>query len=510
MTKRCKVDFAAKVVPVKPINDEFTLCKCYVMALNKNRNLSYIGQDAADAALPTLFNIPVIGHLYVDEQGQYHMGGHDMIITKGDDGEYKFQSVCVPYGVVPQQEGVHYEDIEEPNGDVHTYLVADVILWTGRFPELYEAVYNDKTYFGQSMEINITDYEPLEEDKNYTNILGYSYSALCLLGKSDNPDFHTEPCFPLSRVDAYEFSAGDEQFVALMAQLKEELAFCFDDTGKKGGEGMNENETVVVDEAVPNEVADGAENEVEVPTEDFSADEESMAEDGAQEEDADNGEPAEFSDEPDSAPDAPAAFSTTYKEKRTSIMNALPNYHEVDDDGNVIREVYFWLCDFDDVYAFVERNEYVRDTGCTETKGRFSYTFDDDTKVTTINGDMEEMFVRWITADELDQLEAQRTEYESLVQYKEERMRADHEAAIDAASTEFNDLAGNEEFENVMNNKYSYNTVDAFKDACYLIRGKFSAPQKPNKRTMDIPVPVCNTVERDIYESFFAKYGNKK
>ena len=38
MTKRYTVEFNAKVTPVKPLNDEFTLCKCYVMALDKNRN----------------------------------------------------------------------------------------------------------------------------------------------------------------------------------------------------------------------------------------------------------------------------------------------------------------------------------------------------------------------------------------------------------------------------------------------------------------------------------------
>ena len=145
MAKRYTVEFNAKVTPVKPLNDEFTLCKCYVMALNKNRNLSFISKDAADAALPTLFNIPVIGHLYVDDEGKYHMGGHDMTIVQNADGQFEFKSICVPYGVVPQQDNIHYEDIQEPNGDIHTYIVSDVILWTGRFPELHEAVYSEET-----------------------------------------------------------------------------------------------------------------------------------------------------------------------------------------------------------------------------------------------------------------------------------------------------------------------------------------------------------------------------
>ena len=64
--------------------------------------------------------------------------------------------------------------------------------------------------------------EELEEDKNYLNITDYTYSALCLLGKSDDPEYHTEPCFPMSRVDPYKFSM-DDKFEMLMNELKDGL-----------------------------------------------------------------------------------------------------------------------------------------------------------------------------------------------------------------------------------------------------------------------------------------------
>lgn len=486
MTKRYTVEFNAKVTPVKPLNDEFTLCKCYVMALDKNRNLSFIGKDAADAALPTLFNIPVIGHLYVDDEGKYHMGGHDMTIVQNSDGQYEFKSICVPYGVVPQQDGIHYEDIQEPNGDTHTYLVADIILWTGRFPELHEAVYNEKTYFGQSMEINVYNYAPLDEDKNYTNILEYTYSALCLLGKSDNPDFHKEPCFPMARVDAYEFSIEDEKFVELMAQLKSELAFCFGggDTGKKGGKSMNENETVVIEQVKTTENFEETAGTTKTVNENF---EETHTD----------------------AVEQPLTFSSTYKEKREAIDNALPHIYEADNDG-VVHDVYFWICDFDDTYVFVEKCEYKRESGYTEVKGRYAYTFNEADKTATISGDFEKMFVKWLTKDELDQLEAQRAQYEELVAYKAARVQAEHEAEIDAAISEFSDLEGNEEFATVVANKYSYESVDALRDACYIVRGKFSKPAPQRKSTGDVSVPVGTHIEPDVYEGFFARYGKRK
>lgn len=510
MTKRYTVEFNAKVTPVKPLNDEFTLCKCYVMALDKNRNLSFIGQDAADAALPTLFNIPVIGHLYVDDEGKYHMGGHDMTIVQNSDGQYEFKSICVPYGVVPQQDGIHYEDIQEPNGDTHTYLVADVILWTGRFPELHEAVYNEETYFGQSMEINVHNYAPLDEDKNYTNILEYTYSALCLLGKSDNPDFHTEPCFPMARVDVHEFSIEDEKFVELMAQLKSELAFCFGDTGKKGGESMNENKTVVTEqvETTENFEETTVTTETVVETPEVVEEVTETAEHSA-DESTEGSENENFEETHTDAVEQPQTFSSTYREKREAIDNALPHIHETDDDG-VVHDVYFWICDFDDTHVFVEKCEYKRESGYTEVKGRYAYTFNDADKTATIIGDFEEMFIKWLTKDELDQLEAQRAQYEELVAYKAARVQAEHEAEIDAAIGEFSDLEGNEEFANVVANKYSYESVDTLRDACYIIRGKFSKPAPQRKPAGDTSVPVGEHVEPTVYESFFARYGKRK
>ena len=209
------------------------------------------------------------------------------------------------------------------------------------------------------------------------------------------------------------------------------------------------------------------------------------------------------------AVEQPLTFSSTYKEKREAIDNALPHIHEADNDG-VVHDVYFWICDFDDTYVFVEKCEYKRESGYTEVKGRYAYTFNEADKTATISGDFEEMFVKWLTKDELDQLEAQRAQYEELVAYKAARVQAEHEAEIDAAIGEFSDLEGNEEFATVVANKYSYESVDALRDACYIVRGKSSKPAPQRKSTGDVSVPVGTHIEPDVYEGFFARYGKRK
>lgn len=237
MKQTNKVMFNAKIVPVKPLNEEFTLCKCYVLALGKNRNRSYIGEQAVQDALPTIYNIPVVGHLYVDDNGEYHMGGHDMVLTRDENNKLMFKSICIPVGTVPYQEDIHYEEIIDSKGNKSLYQVADVILWTGRCPDLYKAIYNDEVWFGQSMEINVKESKSFAEDGNYEEITKFSYSALCLLGKSDDKDFHVEPCFPDARVEPYQFSIDNDEFINLMNEFKSKLTDCFQAIKtNKGGE----------------------------------------------------------------------------------------------------------------------------------------------------------------------------------------------------------------------------------------------------------------------------------
>lgn len=529
--ERKTIFFNAKVHPVKPINQEFTLCKVYICALDKNRNMSYIGKDAAEAALPTLYNCPVIGHIYEDENGEYHMGGHDMTIEV-DDGGIRFKSLCVPYGVIPQQDDIHYEDVQEANGETVTYIVGDAILWTGRFPELKEVVYSEDCWFGQSMEISVEDHCPLSEDKQYTNILKYTYSALCLLGKSDNPEHHTEPCFRSSRVEPYEFALSNVQFVELMAQFKSELASCFAHAEvEKGGETMNENEamTVVEETVVEAEIVDApAEATIEVATGgvEFSEDDteapDATAESGTEnpvtehpeveaEEVVVSEDTFDISEE-GATPDAePEQFASTYEEKRQAISNALPRFNEADEDGHAVRELWYWLCDFDDSFAYVEENEWKKDSGHDCRKGRFAYVYNEETREVAIDGSFEKMIVKWLTEQEVEAIESQRTQYEELVEYKNRREQKDREAVMDAAIAEFSYMSENEEYQTVYDNRYSFESVKALKDACYIIKGKYSIiPPQQRKFAAEPSVPISGfSTPESPRDKMHAEYGNK-
>lgn len=270
--KHTSLKFKAKVTPIEKINDEFTLCKCYVQGIGKNRNFSYMSKENIQRCLPTLSYAPVVGHLIdkLDEDGnptgEKYMGGHDYYI----DDDWNLKSACVPYGVV-KADSFDFETVKEYEDEIETeYLTAEVVLWTGRYPELMEAIYSDDFYFNQSMEINVSEFRPYEEDSNYTELTDFTYSALCLLGKADDktsPE-HTEPCFVESKVIPVQYSLEKEEFSKVMGELKNELAFYFNKDNTDGKEDeVVENEKEEVVETVEEVNEESTEEVIENTTE---------------------------------------------------------------------------------------------------------------------------------------------------------------------------------------------------------------------------------------------------
>ena len=229
--EKFNVNACTKFSVIEELNSEFTLTKVYVMACGKNRNMSYIGKDRVEENLNTLNYVPVVGHLFKDEDGKYRLGGHDCAF----DDNFNLVSLCVPFGVVVEN-SFEWETVNEYGIDVE-YLTAKAVLWTGRYSDLKEAIYSDEIYFNQSMELNVQEYRPLEQDSNYIELLDFSFDALCLLNKSDKPEENVTPCFINAKVEPINFSADD--FVAKFNELKEAVKECFNQ--KEGEANVVEN-----------------------------------------------------------------------------------------------------------------------------------------------------------------------------------------------------------------------------------------------------------------------------
>ncbi|WP_251398419.1 hypothetical protein [Ureibacillus chungkukjangi] len=185
-----------------------------------NRNNSFLTTDAINNAIPTLYNIPIVGE-YIEDRDNFGGHGGKLEIT---DTKIKYKITTKPYGVIPESAEVYWEDVTEADGNTRSYLVVDgIYLWSGRYEELNTLLEEEK--FGQSMEIQV-------ENGNFAVIDGqetfkideFIFSALCILGidKGDNPDDHVEPAFESASISVYELDKDNfkSEFNQMIAELK--------------------------------------------------------------------------------------------------------------------------------------------------------------------------------------------------------------------------------------------------------------------------------------------------
>lgn len=467
--EKFNVNACTKFSVIEELNSEFTLTKVYVMACGKNRNMSYIGKDRVEENLNTLNYVPVVGHLFKDEDGKYRLGGHDCTF----DDNFNLVSLCVPFGVVIEN-SFEWETINEYGTDVE-YLAAKAVLWTGRYPDLKEAIYSDEVYFNQSMELNVQEYRPLEQDSNYIELLDFSFDALCLLNKSDKPEENVTPCFINAKVEPINFSTDD--FVAKFEELKQAVNKCFN-LQKEGEELENTN---IVTEPVSVEPVIATDSNASIEPETFSI----------------------------------SQFQLTANEKRDAISDAVRGLNAITNET----DTWFYLRDYDDKYAYVEMCIYnFADDSFEDKIGRFEYSMTNN--IATINSSFEEMRVMWLTLDEAATLEEARDNYsvvkaevETLRPYKFAAEKAEREAAESAVFSKFDSHIGAmPEYVELKSKASDYEIADLERE-CLILVGKFAmnepktedvTPEPDTTITFALdnePTPKANRYG-DLYENF--------
>lgn len=224
LNKNQTLGFTSKLSDFEIVNQEFIRCKCYMLATGDNVNGSDITLESVQKAISRgeFYNKPVVAHLYKDEEnGQWRVGGHDSkwIIT---NTSIEIVNECIPFGVIPESSNIQLEEVLEADGEtINTYLTCQIILWVGRF-NIMDAAYSDEIYFNQSCELSINEYH--YKDNDILAIDDFTFSALCLLNKSDDKSKNVRPCFPSCRVEKMKaFSIDESQFKQNFELMLEKL-----------------------------------------------------------------------------------------------------------------------------------------------------------------------------------------------------------------------------------------------------------------------------------------------
>lgn len=153
-----------------------TLSKSRVRIFYKgmNRNRTYISEEVEKQIIKSIPYAPIKG--IFDKE--------DLDFT--DHGEKRTDGKI--YGIVPENPHIAYEEHLDDDGIMRTYICADVLLFTGLYPEAKLIVGKP-----QSMELNPTtldgEYRTGEDGKPYFHFLSAELLGLSVLGED------VEPCF---------------------------------------------------------------------------------------------------------------------------------------------------------------------------------------------------------------------------------------------------------------------------------------------------------------------------
>lgn len=459
------VTFESKFGKPEKFNSQFHMVKIYIAYAGKNRNGSIISKETFEKLIPSLYGVPVVGEWKETNQD---FGSHGGKIEISEDG-IQYIDTTKPYGFVDSSATVQWENVVEEDETEREYLTTTAFLWTSRYPEVLKVLENKNN---QSMELNIFDGKMSEEYPEYFEILDGEFSALCILGED------IEGCFESAKVSQFNLDkdAFKSEFTQMVAELKKSLNFT-----NEGGDNLEdkkfEEELVETteqefekDETVEEAVVETSEEET---TEEF-------VEDVVNETTENTDETTANTSEEEVEEKFTKVFELSHDDIRTKLYGLLYEVEDEDDDWYYINEVfdtYFIYSGYKKIY----KQSYVK----TDVDVAFE-------------GERVEMFIEYLTAEELEELNKMRDNYslilkenEELKEFKAQKDKEEFEAEqeklreekIEHINTEYEHISDDikELFISKVDEYESTEDLDA--DICvYIVKNKvtFSKAKKEN------------------------------
>lgn len=421
-------------------SDQFLKLRLRVCHDGESPNKTYFTKETMAEANKTLEYIPLLAHVYIDDNGKPVIGSHDMHIEedKLNEGESRIIYDETPIGVVPALADNHCT-IEEYNGKNHTFV--DCYLWRD-YANYAEQLVEDAENTKLSMEIDFPE-EALSYDaaNERYNISSYRYRGITLLNESLGTGMKD------AMATTTNFSAN-EDIKSKMIVLMEELQKCLreydiNDSDEKGGNVNMENEeimettveeTEVVEDVVEETITETMEEVVEETEVEEVVDEESTEEEVVEEE-ASTEEFSENEIEP-----LVCSFRISHDDTRYGLQSLL---NAMCDDSHfysvlAVYDKYFYYCDYFSGDAFKQAYKVRKD-------------------VVSFSGDPEPVFTEFVTQAERDELEKLRKDYAALVEFKENTEASQLQAQKDA-------IFAKEEFSSIVETKLFKKLVESSKD----------------------------------------------
>ena len=239
-SKVMRYETKIQLVPssMRKLNKQFSLVDILLCYHGNNRNRSSISKESIEAALPSLYGIPIVGeYIYLDD-GSQDFGSHGGKIVISDKG-IKFEDTTKPYGFITKDavDNARWVEVTEKDGHtIHEYLeLKGCIVWSQRYEEVSNIL--DENY-GQSMEIETIRGHWNSED--YYVIDEFVFSAACILG-SNLDGTGVEPCFESASIGRH-YSLNTDSFKQEFSYMLDEYKKSQETTKQQNKEGVQQME----------------------------------------------------------------------------------------------------------------------------------------------------------------------------------------------------------------------------------------------------------------------------
>lgn len=171
MKNKIKLNYEIKDYDVYDTHKDHAIVRAKIVNVGKNYNDTSFSKESIEKAIPTLYNIPLIG-IYSEIENDFKSHAKNALERK--------QTYAI--GTIPESCNAHFE--KELGME---YLVADIVVWKEYFPEFFNVIENNEEKERQttiSMEISLSDYEKKD---GIFDIKEFSFNGICLLGENVKP-----------------------------------------------------------------------------------------------------------------------------------------------------------------------------------------------------------------------------------------------------------------------------------------------------------------------------------
>ncbi len=439
-----------------------------------NRKNTYFDASVIKKAMGSIAYAPILANVVYDKDGNPKFGSHDMHLEpdKMNDDEYRAIYDETPIGFVPADNNA---ELVEKDG--RKYLAVDAYVWRG-YSNYAEDLLEENESVQLSMEITMHKYT-FDDKEGFYRIEDFSFKGITLLGDDRTPGMEGANATVVSE---YDFDAFVDEMQAEMnsishanMQKKEEPTI---ELPVENAEIVETNELEQADEQ-PQEQAQGQEAEMSFELTNTVRDGLEEAVHAIDPEDRWHYYLMDFD---------PAKSEVYFIDQRGRKMYAAPytlsgEVYSVDTAAK--RRVKVAYVDYADGFDPVN---YVFDAICNHFESALS--------------DEKDKYDNYVASHQTDDAAVK-----ELKDFREARLKADHEASMDAVLAQFEDLTENEEFASLRETAYSFESPEELELRCYAIRGKMAKPAAPAQKKVVAKQQLPETEADDVpYGGLLDKY----